>query len=263
MNSNKKQLEFAYIQIVSLYINKRKDIYNLIFTNHKNKDAILSLKFNIIPMRHGDELRFPNIETQLIYPYDEYYVLVYPTRKIKYKSFNRYFRKMEIENNVKNYELKTYSNKYIKLTNYSICPTINIYSNNLNNLIYLKIYKSLLIQDTQQTLNINLPSLKSLTIGIFKNADFILNTPQLLYLDVDTCNSIKIINHNLVYIHCYTILDNEIDCKFNYPFYYNGYKCKDYNGFKKVMKNRYDYRNSGDSEDISTFNRIYRYLIRV
>ena len=78
------KLDVFHAQVVASYLNNRQTIYDFIKTCKKNKDALLRLKINNIPIIVGDEIRFPYIETQEIFDEEHDNLLIYPNRKIKY-----------------------------------------------------------------------------------------------------------------------------------------------------------------------------------
>jgi hypothetical protein len=251
MNMNKSKLEFIYSQIIAKYINERSDFKHFIQTCHKNKDAALSLKTNSFPMIIGDEIRFPNIETQIIYT-DYDIPLIYTNRKIKYIKPKKTFVGLDCP--LKIYDPNIISdNKNIKLNyekfkNHNIHLYYGLYNNIsttisdgfdsltklvLDNSRYNKIYT--------YNMNINLPSLKCLSIINFDKANFILFTPNLICLNVKYFESMKIKEHNLLMIN--TSENKRIMCNFNYPFYYNGIKCNDLTQYIKIIKDNIIYNN--------------------
>ena len=60
-------LEFPFLQIVSKYLNKRRNVFNFMRINKKCKECILSLKTNSFIILPNELNLFPNIETLNVY----------------------------------------------------------------------------------------------------------------------------------------------------------------------------------------------------
>ena len=227
------KLDLFHSQIVALYIKTRSDFYNFIKTCSKNKNAALSLKVNNFPMIFGDELRFPNIETQYIFEKNskEENILIYPNRKIKYKyqvvdKFIMDANKTEI---VLNNNDKFKNSKRCHINNrYNIYLFIH---NSFDSLVYLTICN---VDNDSIDINIELPHLKYLFITYSNKCNIKLNTPSLKYLNIPYFKSVKIESHNLIAFH--TAEPKNIDCNFHYPFYYNGIKCQDIHQYLFLSK---------------------------
>ena len=236
MSTNKSKLEFVYSQIVAKYINERLDFKHFIQTCHKNKDAALSLKTNNFSMIIGDEIRFPNIETQIIYTHYDI-PLIYANRKIKYIKPRKTFMGLSchLKNNIKlNYEkFKNHNIRIICIHHNDIPITI---SNGFNSLTKLVLDNSYDNRIYSYNINVNLPSLKCLSIINFNKTNFTLFTPNLIYLDIRYFKSLKIKEHKLLMINI-CVKKGIITCNFNYPFYYNGIKCNNLLEYNKVVEN--------------------------
>lgn len=238
------KLDIFHSQIVALYITSRSDFYNFIKTCSKNKDAALSLKINIFPMIFGDELRFPNIETQYIKDdADNENLLIYPNKKIKYINTDIRLNSKYLENENEN-EINLNGDKFknIKICHiYNSCNDLLINStlqdDQFNLLIHLKISRCFMDKDKLQNIKLNLPFLKTLIITYCNNANITLSTPSLKYLDIKYFKSVKIIYHDLIVFHTYE--PKNIECNFHYPFYYNGEKCENVNQYMSLSKFRH------------------------
>lgn len=229
------KLDVFHSQIVASYLNKRQTIYDFIKTCKKNKDALLRLKINNIPIIVGDEIRFPNIETQKIFDNERDNLLVYPNRKIKYIRQEDKHRDNWNYKNVSEFNLKSdeYKNiMYLKI-DYNHNKTIHIY-NQFDTLISLRLEGIYRKRDKLKDISINLPLLKSLILVYYNNVNFTLNTPSLKFLDAKYFKSIKISFHDLIAVHTYEI--KKIECNFHYPFYYNGEKCNNINEYLESAK---------------------------
>jgi len=178
---NNIKLEFPFIQIILTHINERRCLFNLIKVSHKIKDAILSLPMNYVPLKFGDELRFPNIQTQQIFKtYDN--LLMFKNRKIKYIT----------------YSLDRYNNlSYISNIQFGISldkfnKRITINSDIINYTSYLLNLK-LNIDISKFNYNINLLKAKKLFINLNccennTKINIKINSPNLKYLYIDASN---------------------------------------------------------------------------
>ena len=259
------KLEFIYSQIIAKYITNRKDFYNFILTNHKNKNAALSLKINNFPLIQGDELRFPNIETQIIY--DNYDIpMVYLNRKIKYIKDYYYYHNNQIIliYDKPSDEIKLNINKSNRINNYkynhyncSKCNNIWLIISKMPDIIINDSFKNLtklfisISDNNTNKINIELPSLKLLKIleSESNNVDITINAMKLNILIVPKFKSLTVNQHNLLCIDTNFNSIDKIKCDFNYPFVYNGIICHNFNEFKQCenineferYKNNYDY----------------------
>ena len=261
-------LEFVYSQIIASHINKRKDFYNFMLTNHKNKDAALSLKVNNFPLFQGDELRFPNIETQIIY--DDYDIpMVYLNKKLKYikHHLNQIHIICDIPLDEVKLDIKKVNN--LKRVDFSksnnICLSISkmpniIINKSFNNLTKLFIKISDLLT---KEININIPSLKILRIWEANNSNILLNTMKLKILIIPRFNSLTINQHNILCFDTNCDSINKIKCDFNYPFLYNGVICHNINNFTKLINDINSLNQCKTDDDygkmLELINKYYNY----
>lgn len=242
-------LEFPYLQIVALYISRRKSLFRFIKVNHKTKDVVLSLKINPVIMCLGDELRFPNIETQQIYKGLNNNILMYPNRNIKYiyhHNHENVFEKSSVEDystvieqlddNIKKMNINIFKERLFMYPNsYSNINIIYNIGNSLNNLKYLYLR---LPHDNIIEINLDLPNL--LYLRIESKSTVNLFTPKLKILEKYKSGPIYIKEHSLIYIDK---VDNQSVIISNTPFnnliYRNNTGCY-FMKSGKLLLNSYD-----------------------